>query len=162
MTSAAISTEGNRSPSHPVIQNSSRCGSRLPKRRKSGSSTISRSAVDRPRGRRRVLVQCCGLSHVDNRLSRFPLETLSRLASAKVAKQKYYHPAPPLRLLEGDEVDDAADAAADAWIQPSAISAASSLALLRFLPSYQKRAATVCPLMTTRLDQAVRPPVSLY
>lgn len=50
------------------------------------------------------------------------------------------------------------EAAAEAWIQPSAISAASSLALLRFLPSYQNRAATVCPLITTRLDQAVRPP----
>lgn len=63
---------------------------------------------------------------------------------------------PELRLLDGD--DPAVDAAADAWIQPSAISAASSLALLRFLPSYQNRAATVCPLTTTRLDQAVRPP----
>lgn len=64
-----------------------------------------------------------------------------------------------MRLLDGDDALDAAvEAAAEAWIQPSAISAASSLALLRFLPSYQNRAATVCPLITTRLDQAVRPP----
>lgn len=66
-----------------------------------------------------------------------------------------YHAA--FRLLEGELVL-LVTADADAWIQPSAISAASSLALLRFLPSYQKRAATVCPLIVTREDQAVRPP----
>lgn len=41
----------------------------------------------------------------------------------------------------------------------SATSAASSLALLRFLPSYQNRAWWIEPLTVTRLDQAVRPPV---
>lgn len=88
-----------------------------------------------------------GLSHVWEKAER------------EKKKEGVYHP--ELRLLDGDEELDAAadEAAADAWIQPSAISAASSLALLRFLPSYQNRAATVCPLMTTRLDQAVRPPV---
>lgn len=40
----------------------------------------------------------------------------------------------------------------------SATSAASSLALLRFLPSYQNRAWWIAPLTVTRLDQAVRPP----
>ena len=42
--------------------------------------------------------------------------------------------------------------------QLTAHSAASSLALLRFLPSYQYRAANVWPWMVTLLDQAVRPP----
>lgn len=41
----------------------------------------------------------------------------------------------------------------------SATSAASSLALLRFLPSYQNRAWWIAPLTVTRLDQAVRPPI---
>lgn len=41
----------------------------------------------------------------------------------------------------------------------SATSAASSLALLRFLPSYQNLAWWIAPLTVTRLDQAVRPPV---
>lgn len=41
----------------------------------------------------------------------------------------------------------------------SATSAASSLALLRFLPSYQNLAWWVAPLTVTRLDQAVRPPI---
>lgn len=40
----------------------------------------------------------------------------------------------------------------------SATSAASSLALLRFLPSYQNLAWWIAPLTVTRLDQAVRPP----
>lgn len=70
-----------------------------------------------------------------------------------------YHAA--FRLLEGELVLLAA-ADAEAWIQPSAISAASSLALLRFLPSYQNRAATVCPLIVTREDQAVRPPAKKH
>lgn len=69
-----------------------------------------------------------------------------------------YHPAPPCLLLDGELV--LLLTAVDAWSQPSAISAASSLALLRFLPSYQNRAATVWPLMVTRDDQAVRPPVA--
>lgn len=42
----------------------------------------------------------------------------------------------------------------------SATSAASSLALLRFLPSYQNLAWWIAPLTVTRLDQAVRPPIS--
>jgi hypothetical protein len=42
-----------------------------------------------------------------------------------------------------------------------AISAASSFALLRFLPSYQNRAESVRPWTVTRLDQAVRPPDEL-
>lgn len=62
-----------------------------------------------------------------------------------------YH---PLRLLEGDDA-----LAAEFMIQPSATSAASSLALFKFLPSYQNRAARICPLIVTRLDHAVRPPV---
>lgn len=41
----------------------------------------------------------------------------------------------------------------------SATSAASSLALLRFLPSYQNLAWWIAPLTVTRLDQAVRPPI---
>lgn len=39
-------------------------------------------------------------------------------------------------------------------------SAASSLALLRFFPSYQYRAARVWPRIVTWLDQAVRPPIT--
>ena len=39
-----------------------------------------------------------------------------------------------------------------------ATSAASSLALCKFLPSYQKRAEKVWPWTMTLLDQAVRPP----
>ena len=39
-----------------------------------------------------------------------------------------------------------------------ATSAASSLALFRCLPSYQKRAAWLCPLTCAILDHAVRPP----
>lgn len=42
--------------------------------------------------------------------------------------------------------------------QVTAHSAASSLALLRFLPSYQYLASTVLPWTMTRLDHAVRPP----
>lgn len=42
--------------------------------------------------------------------------------------------------------------------QPTAHSAASSLALLRFFPSYQYRADKVFPWTVTRLDHAVRPP----
>lgn len=44
----------------------------------------------------------------------------------------------------------------------SATSAASSLALLRFLPSYQNLAWWIAPLTVTRLDQAVRPPIYLF
>lgn len=65
-----------------------------------------------------------------------------------------YH---PLRLLEGDDA-----LAAELIIQPSATSAASSLALFKFLPSYQNRAARICPLIVTRLDQAVRPPILCF
>lgn len=42
--------------------------------------------------------------------------------------------------------------------QLKAISAASSFALLRFLPSYQKRAVKTFPCTSTWLDQAVLPP----
>ena len=42
--------------------------------------------------------------------------------------------------------------------QLNAHSAASSLALLRFLPSYQYLASTVLPWTMTLLDHAVRPP----
>lgn len=63
----------------------------------------------------------------------------------------FYH---PLRLLEGEAL-----AAVELMIHPNATSAASSLALLRFFPSYQNRAARICPLIVTRLDQAVRPPL---
>ena len=44
--------------------------------------------------------------------------------------------------------------------QPKATSAASSRAFRRFLPSYQKRAVWTTPYTVTRLDQAVRPPIS--
>ena len=44
--------------------------------------------------------------------------------------------------------------------QPRATSAASSRAFRRFLPSYQKRAVWTTPYTVTRLDQAVRPPIS--
>lgn len=40
-----------------------------------------------------------------------------------------------------------------------ATSAASSLALFTFWPSYQKRAEMACPCTVTVLDQAVRPPI---
>ena len=52
-----------------------------------------------------------------------------------------------------------ADGDAAMEMKLSATSAASSLALLRFLPSYQNRAWWIAPLTVTRLDQAVRPPV---
>lgn len=45
--------------------------------------------------------------------------------------------------------------------QFTAHSAASSFALLRFLPSYQKRAFTTCPCTSTVLDQAVLPPIEV-
>ena len=60
-----------------------------------------------------------------------------------------YHPP---RLVEGE-------AGLDDWFShPRATSAASSLALLVFLPSYQNLAVCVVPCTTTVLDQAVRPP----
>lgn len=58
----------------------------------------------------------------------------------------------PVRLVEGELGWEFAR-------YPRAISAASSFALLRFLPSYQKRAEIDWPDTVTRLDQAVRPPV---
>lgn len=44
------------------------------------------------------------------------------------------------------------------YSQVKATSAASSLALFRFLPSYQNRALWTAPCTVTRLDHAVRPP----
>lgn len=52
-----------------------------------------------------------------------------------------------------------ADGDAAMEMKLSATSAASSLALLRFLPSYQNLAWWIAPLTVTRLDQAVRPPI---
>lgn len=63
-----------------------------------------------------------------------------------------YHPPPCRCPLDGE---DAADAV---YTHDRATSAASSLALLRFLPSYQNLAWWTVPLTVTRLDQAVRPP----
>lgn len=57
-----------------------------------------------------------------------------------------YHP----RLVEDED---------EPLSHESATSAASSLALLVFLPSYQNRALRVVPWTLTVLDQAVRPPV---
>lgn len=54
-----------------------------------------------------------------------------------------------------------ADGDAAMEMKLSATSAASSLALLRFLPSYQNLAWWIAPLTVTRLDQAVRPPIYL-
>lgn len=75
---------------------------------------------------------------------------------------------PPILLLptngrrarRGEALYHLLDADGDAAmeIKLSATSAASSLALLRFLPSYQNRAWWIAPLTVTRLDQAVRPP----
>jgi hypothetical protein len=62
--------------------------------------------------------------------------------------QRDYHPD---RLVDGELGFDPA-------IQLKAISAASSFALLTFFPSYQNRAAKLCPWTVTLLDHAVRPP----
>lgn len=63
-------------------------------------------------------------------------------------KEALYH----LLAAEGDAAME---------MKLSATSAASSLALLRFLPSYQNLAWWIAPLTVTRLDQAVRPPIYL-
>lgn len=147
------------STSHGRGPNQSSCGSPR-ERERLIQQWKTLSAVDRPRVSPTQVCASCGLSHVDwlSPFSHHPHGPLSRLASAVAISDWGVYQLAPLRLLEGDEVDDPAEAAADCRIQPSAISAASSLALLMFLPSYQNRAATVCPLTTTRLDQAVRPP----
>lgn len=67
----------------------------------------------------------------------------------------------PLPHAEGEGFYHLLDAEGDAAMEMklSATSAASSLALLRFLPSYQNLAWWIAPLTVTRLDQAVRPPI---
>lgn len=67
----------------------------------------------------------------------------------------------PLPHAEGEGFYHLLDAEGDAAMEMklSATSAASSLALLRFLPSYQNLAWWIAPLTVTRLDQAVRPPL---
>lgn len=74
-------------------------------------------------------------------------------AGGESAWECYYHAA--FRLLEGEL---ALLLAAAAWTMLSASSAASSLALFTFFPSYQNRALIVWPLTVTWEDQAVRPP----